>query len=112
MKNTRTATLTLSETSSGDELLSEVSEFDGESRYWEDVTITAVGGDVQVASMANGFTGTPSEDCFVAINEGQSREFASLDLESTYFKAGPDAESGSEEMQFEIVGNPASRPNG
>lgn len=110
MNNTRTVTLPVSgDFENGDTLLSAVSEFDGESRYWENVTITANDGDARVAL---GVPAEPADDASsVSILAGRSRTFASVNFENAWFRAGDSVESGSEEQGIEIVGTPASRPN-
>lgn len=116
MNNTRTATMPVTDDwVKGDTLLSSIDEFDGESRYWENVTVTAEA-DLRVALLAPGSTGEPtSEAASVSIAANASRTFASIDFEHAWFKTetGGDsgAESGAEDQGFEIVGTPASRPN-
>lgn len=119
MNNTRTVTLPVSdEFENADTLLSAIADFDGEARYWENVTVKAVDGDVRVALMAPGRTTEPTSDSSsVSIALGESRTFAAIDFESCWLRAGDTVESGgegsgSEETSLvEIVGTTASKPN-
>jgi hypothetical protein len=111
MNNTRTVTLPISdEFENADTLLSALADFNGESRLWKDVMITAVDGDVLVALMPEGHTAEPTDEgSAVSIAAGQSRTFAAVDFEAAWLMAGAAVESGSEEATVEIVGVPTTR---
>lgn len=121
--NIRTATITLTEAyQRGSALLDALVDFDGESRFWRDVEIAAIGGAVRVALTAS--TSAPASDAAsVGIDSADAKVFSLVDFETSWFKAGAfddggseeagsgSEESGSEEaavVMIEIVGTPSS----
>lgn len=110
-KITRTASLPLSEEYVNvAELLDDVSDFDGESRYWRDVKVRPVDGDARIA-LTNG-PEPASDSASVGVAENAQETFASVDFEKAWIKSGDTVESGSEEQTFEIIGTPSSREPG